>query len=153
MTDCLKSLAIFALICASVHAQTLSDRVDALFTKSNQKDEPGTAVLLIRDGQIEYRSGFGLADLDKRTPVTPETQFSVESVTKQFTATDILILMDQGTEIFDPLGMRDTLVVDERHQKTSHLALGYDKQTGQWRDVTYSPWNFIFTHEIMVSWI
>jgi len=54
------------------------------------------AVLLIRDERIEYRKGFGLADLDAHTPITPDTQFHLESVTKQFTAMAILILADQG---------------------------------------------------------
>ena len=53
--------------------------------------------------------------------------------------------------IFDPLGMQDTLVVDERHQKPSRLALGYDKPSGHWQDVTYSPWNFIYGNRGIIS--
>lgn len=258
MTVGVRSISAITLICISTYGQTLPDRVDALFAKSNHKDQPGTAVMLIRDGRVEYRKGFGLADLDARTPITPDTQFSLESVTKQFTAMAILILMDQGKlklddtlakfcpefpgyaraitirqllnhtsglpdgdaligdeddqdknpraaheftaaealqalsrqqkpdfpsglvyvysnsgylvlgqiiervsgqryadflkeAIFDPLGMQDTLVVDERHQKTEHLALGYDKTSGQWRDVTYSPWNSIYGMRGVVS--
>jgi CubicO group peptidase (beta-lactamase class C family) len=91
VTACTNSLLLLALICASLHAQTLTDRADLLLAKWNRKGEPGMAVLLIRNGRVEYRKGFGLADLDKRTPVTPDTQFSVESVAKQFIAMDILI--------------------------------------------------------------
>lgn len=53
-------------------------------------------MVLIHDGRVEYPKGFGLADLDARTPITPDTQFSVESITKQFTAMAILILSDRG---------------------------------------------------------
>ena len=49
MTACVKSLPVLALICVSVHAQTLTDRVDSLLAKWNHKDEPGMAVLLIRN--------------------------------------------------------------------------------------------------------
>lgn len=104
MSSCVRPLFALALICVSTYAQTSPDRVDALLAKSNHKDQPGTAALLIRDGRIEYRKGFGLADLDARTPITPDTQFSVESVTKQFTAMGILILADQGK-----LKLEDTL--------------------------------------------
>jgi CubicO group peptidase (beta-lactamase class C family) len=91
VTACTNSLLLLALICASLHAQTLTDRADLLLAKWNRKDEPEMAVLLIRNGRVEYRNGFGLADLDKRTPVSPDTQFSVESVAKQFTPMAIMI--------------------------------------------------------------
>src|SRR5271170_736065 len=101
MTVGVRSLSALALICISTYAQTLPDHVDALLAKSNHDDQPGTAALLIRDGRVEYRKSFGLADLDARTPTTPDTQFSVESVTKQFTAMAILILLDQGKSKLD----------------------------------------------------
>src|SRR5579863_5098916 len=45
-------------------------------------------------------------------------------------------------KIFDPLGMHDTLVLDERKQSGPHLALAYRKRNGQWEDITYSPENY-----------
>ena len=45
-------------------------------------------------------------------------------------------------KIFDPLGMRDTLVLDERRHAGPHLALAYRKRNGQWEDITYSPENY-----------
>ena len=46
--------------------------------------------------------------------------------------------------LFDPLGMRDTLVVDERHQTVPHLATGYGKRNGRWQDIAYTPENYIY---------
>jgi CubicO group peptidase (beta-lactamase class C family) len=55
--------------------------------------------------------------------------------------------------IFKPLAMDDTLVVDERKQKPPRLALGYGKKDGQWRDITYSPENSIYGEDNVVTTI
>jgi CubicO group peptidase (beta-lactamase class C family) len=69
------------------------------------KDElPGMAVLVARDGKIVLQAGFGFADLEKKTPVTPETKFRIGSVSKQFTAAAILRLAEDGK-----LALTDTL--------------------------------------------
>src|SRR5262249_35825890 len=83
------------LFAATAQAQTLNARVDALLAKWNRKDAPGMAVMLIHNGRIEYRKGIGLANLDTRTPITPKTQFLLASVTKQFTAMGIMVLLER----------------------------------------------------------
>jgi CubicO group peptidase (beta-lactamase class C family) len=57
-------------------------------------DTSGVAVLVARDGKIVFQGGFGLADIEKKTPVTPETKFRIGSVTKQFTAAAMLRLAE-----------------------------------------------------------
>jgi CubicO group peptidase (beta-lactamase class C family) len=44
--------------------------------------------------------------------------------------------------IFDPAGMRDTLVLDERKHAGSRLAPAYGKRNGRWEDISYSPENY-----------
>jgi CubicO group peptidase (beta-lactamase class C family) len=212
------------------------------------------AAILIRDGRVTWQTAFGLADLNTHGSITPDTQFELASVTKQFTAMAIMILSDQGKigfddtldkycpefppyarmihirdllhhvsglpdyeelmvgtigdnffrsskgppagheftsaevlktlsrqpklkfvpgsrfeysnsgyevlgqivervsgkryaeflkeKIFDPLGMRNTLVLDERKHAGSRLALSYRKHNGRWEDITYSPENY-----------
>lgn len=64
----------------------------------------GVAVLVARDGKIVFQGGFGLADLERKTPVTVETKFRIGSITKQFTAAAILKLAEQGKlAVTDPL--------------------------------------------------
>jgi CubicO group peptidase (beta-lactamase class C family) len=58
-------------------------------------DTAGVAVLVARDGKILFQGGFGYADLEKKTPITPETKFRIGSVSKQFTAAAILRLAEQ----------------------------------------------------------
>jgi len=101
MSRCRRLFAAFVLICAHAQAQTLAQRVDSLLAGWNPQNGPGTAVLLIREGKVEYRKGFGLADLARGIPVTPDTQFELESVSKQFTAMGIMILADRKKLSFD----------------------------------------------------
>src|SRR5690606_14144781 len=64
-------------------------------------DVPGAAVLVLRDGQPLLRRGYGLADLDAGTPATPQTNFRLASVSKQFTAAAIMLLAQDGKLALD----------------------------------------------------
>lgn len=57
---------------------------------------PGAAVLLIRDGQIELSKGYGLADPETGRAVTPDTIFTIASISKTVTATALMMLYEQG---------------------------------------------------------
>lgn len=91
------ALAMSALSLAGCTHQedTMQASVDALMRDYTGK-VPGAAVLVLRDGQPLVRRGYGLADLEAGTPVTPETNFRLASVTKQFTAAAILLLAQDG---------------------------------------------------------
>lgn len=54
------------------------------------------AVLVARDGKPVLREGFGLANREWDQAVTPDTEFRLGSITKQFTATAIMQLVEQG---------------------------------------------------------
>src|SRR5262245_49521752 len=73
-----------------------SKRVDSLVHKYVHDDGPGMAVLVIKDGKVVHKKGYGLADLAKKTPIAPTTNFDLASLSKQFTAMAIMILNDQG---------------------------------------------------------
>jgi CubicO group peptidase (beta-lactamase class C family) len=60
------------------------------------KDGPGAAVLAVVKGKVIHRKGYGLADLDNKTPITKETLFDLASCSKQFTGIGILRLAEQG---------------------------------------------------------
>ena len=61
-------------------------------------------MLVALDGKILYRKAFGLANLEERTPITTATNFRLASVTKQFTATAVLLLAERGKlSLDDPL--------------------------------------------------
>ncbi|SDQ35724.1 CubicO group peptidase, beta-lactamase class C family [Pseudoxanthomonas sp. CF125] len=69
--------------------------VDALM-ESYTGDAPGASVLVLRDGVPLLRKSYGLADRETRTAATPTTNYRLASVTKQFTAAAILLLVEEG---------------------------------------------------------
>lgn len=74
---------------------SMQSSVDALM-RDYTGDVPGAAVLVLRDGEPLVRRGFGLADLEAGAPVTPDTNFRLASVSKQFTAAAIVLLAQDG---------------------------------------------------------
>ena len=66
---------------------------------------PGLSLAVIRDGQIVKAEGYGVANAATRTPVRPETIFKIGSVSKQFIATGIMLLVQDGRlSVDDPIG-------------------------------------------------
>lgn len=57
---------------------------------------PGASVLVVRDGAAVIRRSYGLADVERRIPVTPASNFRLASITKQFTAAAVLLLVEEG---------------------------------------------------------
>lgn len=74
----------------------LTARVDKVFAQYDKPDSPGCALAIIKDSQIIYKRGYGMADLDHDLPIRPDTTFHVASVSKQFTAFAILLLAQEG---------------------------------------------------------
>jgi CubicO group peptidase (beta-lactamase class C family) len=91
--------AIFLVSCQT-KAQTLppdiTKQVDKVFEKWDKPDSPGCALGIYKDGQIVYKRGYGVADLNDDVPITPATVFHVASMSKQFTAASIVLLAQQG---------------------------------------------------------
>jgi CubicO group peptidase (beta-lactamase class C family) len=57
---------------------------------------PGLSLLVIKDGKIIRAEGFGLANVELQVPVKPESVFQSGSVGKQFTATAVMMLVEEG---------------------------------------------------------
>ena len=79
-----------------IMAQDLEKSFDEIISAQYKPAEPGAAVLLAKEGKIIYRKAFGMADLELGVPMKPEMVFEIGSMTKQFTAVSILMLMEQG---------------------------------------------------------
>jgi D-alanyl-D-alanine carboxypeptidase len=57
---------------------------------------PGVAIAVIKDGALVKAEGYGLADVEHGIPVGPDTVFKIGSVSKQFIATGIMLLVQDG---------------------------------------------------------
>lgn len=82
------------LIAFSALAQSPRD-ISAAFSDLTPND-PGCAGLVVSHGKTVFQQGYGLADLERKIPITPTTNFRLASVTKQFTATAIMLLVRDG---------------------------------------------------------
>lgn len=83
---------------------TPTDTLDAYFTSLFPADQPGAAVLIIKDGEVLLEKGYGVADLTTRDPITPNTSFNTGSISKTFVMNGILILASEGKlSLDDPL--------------------------------------------------
>ena len=70
--------------------------MEALFTHVITNDAPGAAVLVAQNGAVLFKKGYGLADAAHDARFAPDTESRIGSVTKQFTASAILKLQEQG---------------------------------------------------------
>jgi D-alanyl-D-alanine carboxypeptidase len=96
-----KSLAMLLLLALTAWCQPPPDRkaaaIDALavsYVKAGKS--PGLAVGVMHAGKIVLAKGYGFANAEQSTPVTPATVFRINSMTKQFTATGIMLLAERG---------------------------------------------------------
>ncbi|MEP7316572.1 MAG: serine hydrolase [Sphingomicrobium sp.] len=79
-------------------------QADSIVDSTVKSDEPGVAIIVTQHGKTVYQAGRGLADLDKKIAITPDTVFRLGSITKQFTSSAILKLVEQGKiSLDDPL--------------------------------------------------
>lgn len=106
-----KVFGVAAFVAASVGGSAaaappadLEARADAIVEAAYPADGPGAAVIITQGGRTIYARGRGLADVEARTPITPDNVFRLGSITKQFTAVVILQLVQEGRiSLDDPL--------------------------------------------------
>lgn len=69
---------------------------DAVRTHMDKDGEPGVALGIFSRGTVVYAKGYGLADRSRQLPVRADTVFESGSLAKQFTATAVMMLLEQG---------------------------------------------------------
>jgi CubicO group peptidase (beta-lactamase class C family) len=92
-------LTTLLLICLSsaVAQNSIESSVDAFIKSEMEKQKiPGVALAVLRDEKIILAKGYGLANVEHQVPVKPETIFQSGSMGKQFTATAVMMLMEEG---------------------------------------------------------
>ncbi len=89
-------MPLVMLMGALALAQEMNARLDSLLSATYPNDEPGAAIAIVKDRQVVFKKGYGIANLDSKTSITSSTNFNIGSMTKQFTAYCTLILQNQG---------------------------------------------------------
>lgn len=77
-------------------AQTKADKIDKLVSTYAEYGKFNGSVLVADKGNVIYKKGFGLADMEWNIPNQPDTKHRLGSITKQFTAVLIMQLVEQG---------------------------------------------------------
>jgi CubicO group peptidase (beta-lactamase class C family) len=77
------------------------EMVDELFIPYTGNDVPGASILIIKDGSKILLKAYGMVDLEHKIPAQPNTNYRLASVTKQFTAMSIMMLVEQGRLKYD----------------------------------------------------
>lgn len=72
----------------------LGRKIDKIFKDWAFNDSPGMALAVRHNGKVVYRNAYGMADLDHKIPNQPDTVFHAASLTKQFTAMAIMMLIN-----------------------------------------------------------
>jgi CubicO group peptidase (beta-lactamase class C family) len=70
--------------------------IDGIINAQIGENEPGVALAIVKNSEVLHCKGYGLAHLEWNQPVGADTVFYVASLTKQFTASAILLLEQQG---------------------------------------------------------
>ncbi|MEO1626745.1 MAG: serine hydrolase domain-containing protein, partial [Bacteroidota bacterium] len=99
------ALLMCCLMSVSVQAQQNSspftDQFQKLLEKKFDADGPGAAVLVAKNGEVIFRSSIGKANIELGVSIEPDHVFRIGSITKQFTAVAILMLMEEGKLALD----------------------------------------------------
>ena len=86
-------------------APTLAERLDRLAAEFDRNridlHVPGAVLAIVRGEEVIFARGFGVADIGRKTPVTPDTPFLIASATKALTATLVGMLVDEGRMQWD----------------------------------------------------
>jgi CubicO group peptidase (beta-lactamase class C family) len=129
---CLRALVLILFTVAfqaAVLAQDKVAKIDQLLALHTKYGQFNGAVLVADNGKVIYQKGFGLANMEWNIPNAPDTKFRLGSITKQFTATLILQLVEQGKIKLDgklldylPEYRNDTGAKVTIHQLLSHTS-------------------------------
>src|SRR5258705_4506707 len=76
--------------------KSITGKVDEIFARFGKPDSPGCALSVIKDGQIVYKRGYGMSNLEYGIPISPSSIFHIASISKEFTAMAIVMLAQQG---------------------------------------------------------
>lgn len=93
--------AAVVFLAAGLAADETTDKVDKVFAQWDKTTSPGAALAVVRNGKIIYMRGYGMAKLEDGIVMTPDRIFDIGSVSKQFTATCVVMLVRDGRVALD----------------------------------------------------
>jgi CubicO group peptidase (beta-lactamase class C family) len=90
------ALSLLALPLCIAETPVRQEQIADIFQGLKSDNAPGAAVLVIKNGEVVFEHGYGVADLDSRRKIDAHTNFRLASCTKQFTAMAVMLLGHDG---------------------------------------------------------
>lgn len=149
-------LLIFFLSAYQLLAQTnenAASDIDSLFSKYNSQTA-GVSVAIVKDGEVVFKKGYGMANLEYDIPISSQTIFHVASVSKQFTTFAIYLLEKEGKIKFtdDVRKYIPELPIYAKPITIDHLCSHTSGLKDQWALLTLAGWRMddvITTEQIL----
>src|SRR5437588_5054798 len=92
----LLAFAIFPAVAQGQLSPDLREKIDKIASEALAKSGvPSASIAIVKNGRLVYVKAYGDARVEPRMPATPEMRYSIGSISKQFTATAILLLQEQ----------------------------------------------------------
>src|SRR5688572_30181416 len=95
-----RQATIVLFILTSLSAVSLAQdkvvKIDDLVKRFNELGQFNGSILVAENGRVIYKKGFGYANMEWKIPNDVDTRFRLGSLTKQFTSTLVLQLVEQG---------------------------------------------------------
>ncbi len=95
--------ALVAVWAAPLSAQMVipAARIDSVFIDLNRSDRPGCSLAIFQNGETAYARGYGMANLEYGIALSPRSVFHIASISKQFTAFAVELLVSEGKVSWD----------------------------------------------------
>ena len=130
----------------------IENQVDKLFSPVDSTKTPGCALSVMKKGDIIYKQGYGMSNLEHDIPITPSSIFHISSTSKQFTVFAIALLVERGLVKWDDdIHQFIPELPDYGHRITlRHLAHNISGVKDQWSLLAMAGWRFegdLITHK------
>jgi CubicO group peptidase (beta-lactamase class C family) len=145
----MKTTMIFTLLVAAMiiagetYGQQNMQKIDALLKQYYDFGQFNGSILVAEKGRVIYKKGFGMANMEWNISNQPDTKFRIASVTKQFTATLVLQLVEEGKIKLD--GKITDYLNDYRKDTggkvTIHQLLNHTSGIPDYQNVTSNPYS------------
>lgn len=145
ITNKLLLVLITSFLCISKisFSQDQAQKIDDLLKKYNEYGLFNGSALVAENGKVIFKKGYGFANMEWKVPNTPDTKFRIGSISKQFTATIIMQLVEEGKIKLDgkltdylPNYRKDTGDKVTIHQLLNHTSgiMPYTSMPNVWSD-------------------
>ena len=101
----MRTLLVLSLLCGLAHPARgqdalppeLAAKVDAAVAAALKKSgAPSASIAVVKDGRLAYAHAYGLSNVERNTAATPAMRYSIGSISKQFAASAVLMLAEEG---------------------------------------------------------